>query len=434
MIAKPTNKTLLITVIIILIALIGWLFNGGVKQGGRSKNQQVQPSNARPPRARNIDDQRNNRAQKAVNIDVKKRLEALYLKYPELAIPVKDPDKSLLTLYEDLFPSDDNSAIYAEIEVFETLLKKTSAWSEEEKQSAIDFLAKEQERLNVMMNLTDSSYHFQNDNGVVDFQSFLMPALRLLTTSFGLHAKLGHIAQAERAYRSTNKIIQFSQNGNLRDLIVTAITRRQLNDNLLGFSEELPQRLSLLLRDSSGDSSDFKELLRGGFANTMELMYHFSSRNDQGEIVMESAAGVPGIPLSELEEFTAASYLERIHQVQDYEQSAGGIEEIIKTLNTPSSIDLNENSKELRNLLQIDLGDYYDAIQNCNFITETQKTAIQIALAQSKGESFTGKLPLNYKTGKPIVWDEQKKLLHTGLDKKFGDYSTIKIPSIQGDS
>jgi len=403
MIAKPTKYTLpLAILLVIILTFLGWLFNAGKGQvpsnGDPSSENESNTSQARPSRE-------SSRAQrtsslKPANIDVRKRLDALYAQYPELAIPVKDPEKSLVALYEGLFPYDDNSALHAKLEAFEVLLKKEAPWTEGEKQSAIDFLAKEQERLNVMMNHTDSSYHFQNSNGVVGYQSYLFPALRLLATSFALEAKLGNVDQAERTYRSS--------------------------------SEELPERISQLLLENSNSTADFKEILKGEFASSLELPYRLADRNDRGEVVIEGNSEIYEILMTDLEETMAAIFLEKIHQVQEFELSPRDYDSFIKSLNTPTLTGVSSNEKFIQDILFSGYGLYYDTVQKFSFITEARQTAIKIALAQSRGETFTGKLPNHYKTSQPIVWDQENNILHTGIEAEENqDFSTIKIPKIK---
>lgn len=432
MIAKPTKITLPLAVLLVItLTFLGWMFDHKKTQTDGTQTPSSENSNqaranrqsAEPQRARHL---------RPANINTKKRLQALYLKYPELAIEFKDPEKSLLKIYEDLFPEDDSNALSAEIEVFEALLKKKTPWSDEEKQLAIDFLAKEQERLNVMMNHTDSSYHFQNDNGVTGFQTFLFPAFRLLTTSFALQLKLENVAQAERTYRSTNQIMQLTQNGCLIDLTSALITHPQLNTNLLASSEELPERTLQILLEDSNNSANYKELIKAEVANTLVMVYRFCDRNDHEELVMEQGAGLPEIPLDDIEQFVAENSMEKIHQIQQYEQSQGDFETFIQLLNTPPSTELANSSEDFKDMFFSGHGIYYDAIHKFKFISEVQKTAIQIALVQSRGETFTGDLPHHYKTGKPIIWDKENNLLRTGIEaKEHQDHSTINIPSLR---
>jgi hypothetical protein len=431
MIAKPTNKTIPLAILLILIvALLGWLFNGD-HSGANPSKKEAKDNTATTSGARHRKPtprgKRNNL--RPANIDVRKRLDALYVQYPELAIPVKDPEKSLVGLYEDLFPSEDKTLNVA-LESFDTLLKKF-LWDEVDKQTARDFLSKEKERLERIMANTDHSYHFQNSNGMVGFQSYLLPAFHLLTTSSALQVKLGNMDQAERMYRATNQIIKLTQNGCLIDLTASLVFHRKLNDNLLASSEELPERLSNLLLENSNSAADFQEIVKGEFAGTLGLIYRFSDYNDRGEIVIEVSSKFPELLLDELEEAVAASFLERIHQIQKYEKFSGDIDRFIADLNTPPATATSDASEAFQDVFFDDYGVYYDAIKKFNYITQTQQTAIKIAFAQSQGETFTGDLPRHYKTGEPIVWDQENNILRTGIEaEKNQDHSTIKIPTI----
>lgn len=375
MIAKPSKYTIPIAILLILIvALLGWLFNSeGNRATPPNKESKNNTSTTSGARHRKTTPRKKRNSLRPANINVQQRLQALYVQYPELAIPVKDPKKSLVELYEDLFPMDGNTALHSELEIFETMLKKEALWTENEKQSAIDFLAKEQDRLNVMMNHSDASYHFQNSNGVAGFQSSLSPAFRLLTTSFALEVKLGNVDQAERIYRTTHQITQLTQNGCLCDLTASLVFNRKLNDNLLMSSEELPERVSNLLLENSNNAANFQEIVKGEFASTLELIYRFSDYNERGEIVIEASSMTPELPLDELEEATAADFLEKIHQIQQYEKFPQDFDRFITALNTPLATSTTDASVVFQDVFFTGYGAYYEAIQKFDFITRTQQ-------------------------------------------------------------
>jgi hypothetical protein len=436
MIAKPTNKTIPLAILLILIvALLGWLFNGD-HSGANPSKKAAKDNTATTSRARlrksTPRGKRNNL--RPANIDVRKRLDALYVQYPELAIPIKDPEKSLVGLYEDLFPMDDNTALHAELETFETMLKKEAFWTENEKQSAIDFLAQEQDRLNVMMNHSDASYHFQNSNGLSGFQTYLMPSFRLLATSFALNAKLGNTADAIKIYQSSNQLFNLAQKGNLLDMTISVIWRQQINEYATAPQLANEAVLTGILDSPFNKPFTYSSTLKGEFASCTALIYGGFELSDNGEIILNFEAGAPLVSLHEMENTIALYYMDLLHYVQEFEQSPtppSAFDDLIEKLNAPPKHHLSYENQEIKDLMQVEMGVYYDAMQKNNFITKAQQTALQIAFAQSQGETFTGDLPRHYKTGEPVIWDQENNILRTGIEaEKNQDHSTIKIPTI----
>ena len=169
MIAKPTKKTIPIAILmVIIITFLGWMFNASTKNH-RSKSL------------------------KSANINVEKRLDALYLKYPKLTIPKRDPEKNLTDTYENLFPEKTRDPLGEKIESFQQMLDGKKPW---DAQAAREFLATEDSRLKTLIKKSDVSYHFQQRD-VVPSTSFMLPAFRLLTTSFALQAKLGDTSSSD---------------------------------------------------------------------------------------------------------------------------------------------------------------------------------------------------------------------------------------------
>ena len=175
-------------------------------------------------------------------------------------------------------------------------------------------------------------------------------------------------------------------------------------------------------------------MLRGELSATLSLIYYCTEVAKTGEFILNFGDDVPLIPLEEIEHVMAAHCINRIQQIHTYESSPSNpstFDDQIKYLNAPPKQHLSHENQDVMKLTHCPIGIYYEAMLKLNYLTHVQQTAVQIALAQQRGEAFTGNLPLHYKTGKPVVWDKENKLLHTGLEaKEYQDHSTINIPSL----
>ena len=115
MIAKPTKKTLPIAIaLILLLALLGWLFNDITPEHTKPPQQkQTSPENKTPDLRETSarfemdhiphDMCQGSAKRPSPHIDMPKRLEELYLKYPELKLPHRPKEKCLISMYEEIF-------------------------------------------------------------------------------------------------------------------------------------------------------------------------------------------------------------------------------------------------------------------------------------------------------------------------------------------
>jgi len=217
MIAKPSNKTIPLGILlVIIIAILGWLFDSKQDEtasNGSSASNSFSHLTSRPNRK----SPRNKKTSSLphAHINAQKRLKKISLEFPALAPPYKDPDYSLNKLYNQLFPDDNRDDIDNELQKFSEILDGKQPWNKDE---ARKFLTKHHELLTRLIQNSEPPYHFQappNEN------SFLLPistVFRLLNVSFALQTKLGDTQAANATYRATNQLIEFAQGENLSSI------------------------------------------------------------------------------------------------------------------------------------------------------------------------------------------------------------------------
>ena len=406
MIAKPSKFTLpLAALLVVGVTFLGWLFD--------------KPADTNPLR----------KSGEKAEINVEKRLDALYLKYPEIAITKLDPENDLTPTYEKLFPGESHDELLLKIGSLQEMLDGKKPWNAQE---AREFLTAEGARLNTLIGKSAPPYHFQKSD---DFApaSIILSAFRLLTTSFALQAKLGDTSEALTTYRALSHLMRAASPEGLIHLTFATITRPPLNRYASQLLTQPSDLTATILSPELNQPAPFKSTLRGECTATLSLMYLGTEVAKSGELILDFGEKSPLIPLVEYEMVMASHCTDRIKQIQKYEQAptAAAFKETIKQLNALPNQHLSYENQDILTLIHHPMDLYFEAVQKDKFITQAQQTAVQIALAHKNGELFTGKLPLNYKTGKPIIWDKDNNLLRTGLEPRENiDYSTISIPML----
>jgi len=372
---------------------------------------------------------------KPASIDVNARLRALYVKYPELVVELHESKPELVSRFKKLFPNPSNPN-FGEASDFEPMILGDSPWDES---AATEFLDINADRLTELRALIDALDSFEQiqPNGLGE-------SLRLISISYGLNVKLGRLDSARELYASAQKLIDGEANVNLLQVSYSIGLSHLLRSYNLQFIVEQPD-LVAQLESSTHSTLSYSQTIQGEFTGGIKMVYNLASRDSNGDLyldmtdITDDSSDIHSkestkkyVPLGVIEDSLARQTIDYIRYLKECEISDTYISgtEMEKEMATrlAGRKDLTPEDKQLAELTSIGRAYYYDAFREAQHLQILNNIAIDISLAQYKGEEWAGEPPIDYKTGKPIIWDKEKNLLETGIE---GDNSTVPIPVIK---
>lgn len=365
------------------------------------------------------------------NIDANARLSALFENFPELATELHEPNPELEERFRKIFPQPSDPSFGSPYD-FELMLIGDESWDAEK---ATAFLLKNEHRITELVSLINEF----DDYEAIQFEGFHQ-AVRLLPTSYALNLKLGNEQQAKELYTAS---IKTSNNQADQNLIQTsfsiAISQSLGSYNLELFSEH-PEMMHLL-ESTPKESHTMSKSMKAEFASCLRMIYDMSEIDRDGvpHFNMNEAVGDESelltekyITLDTVEDIVARKFINQITYLKECEDFDGYVSEDEITKELENSIKtqppLPEIERQLAEVLFVGTGYYYEAMRDAQQMERVRRTAMQIAYAQHIGNQWDGQLPNNYKTGEPILWDQENHQLHTGLED---NQATVDIPVIE---